>query len=88
MQTAVSEAQALSVSADNFIRAESNMYFEEVVKEGGFGQFEHHRGLMSIEKQTGVRANRDTLYSAAVFVFQSQRVGITRCVSIGHVPKF
>lgn len=56
------------VTADNFIRAESDLYFEGSLKEsGGLGQFFHHREVMAIDKQTVIRANRDTLYSSAVF---------------------
>jgi hypothetical protein len=55
------------VTPDNFIRAETDLYFGNVVKEGGFGKFHHHREPMSIDAQTVIRANRDTLYSGAVF---------------------
>jgi hypothetical protein len=56
------------VNVDNFIRAESDLYFSAVAsKEGGLGTFEHHRMLAPIDAQTIVRMNRDTLYSAAVF---------------------
>src|SRR5262249_42754687 len=65
------------VNPDNFNRAESDMYFAEVVNEGGFGRFEHHREVMPIERQTVVRANRDTLYSAAVFDLDAGAVTVT-----------
>ncbi len=65
------------VNPDNFNRAESDMYFAEVVNEGGFGRFEHHREVMPIERQTVVRANRDTLYSAAVFDLEAGPVTVT-----------
>jgi hypothetical protein len=55
------------VTVENFIRAESDMYFGAVaLKEGGFGKFEHHREIASIDAQTIVRMNRDTLYSAVI----------------------
>ena len=57
----------LPVTADNFIRAESDRYFKNVVEDGGFGKFKHSRELTPIDKQLIVRQNRDTLYSAAVF---------------------
>jgi hypothetical protein len=57
----------LPVTVDNFIRAESDLYFDKVVKDKGLGRFTHNRQIMPIEKQTVVRMNRDTLYSAAVF---------------------
>jgi hypothetical protein len=65
------------VTVDNFVRAESDMYFGVVVKQGGFGRFAHHRELMSIDKQDVVRANRDTLYSGAVFDLDAGPVTIT-----------
>ena len=54
------------------------MYFSVVVlKEDGFGKFEHHRELSPIDAQTVVRMNRDTLYSAAVFDLEAGPVTIT-----------
>ena len=57
----------VSVTPDNFVRAESDLYFSGVVKDGGFGKFMHRREPTPIAKQTVIRMNRDTLYSAAVF---------------------
>jgi hypothetical protein len=57
----------VAVTPDNFVRAESDLYFSGVVKDGGFGKFMHRREPTSIAKQTVIRMNRDTLYSAAVF---------------------
>lgn len=45
----------MPVTADNFIRAESDLYFGEVVKEDGLGMFEHNREAMPIGKQTVIR---------------------------------
>jgi hypothetical protein len=57
----------VSVTVDNFIRAESDLYFSTVaLKEGGFGKFEHKRELMPIAHQTVIRSNRDTLYSSTI----------------------
>jgi hypothetical protein len=58
---------AVIVSPDNFTRAESDLYFSNVVKDSGFGKFTHIRELTPIYKQLVVRSNRDTLYSAGVF---------------------
>jgi hypothetical protein len=69
--------QPVPVTADNFIRAESHMYFGHVVQQGGLGKFEHHREPMAIDKQTVVRGNRDTLYSSAVFDLDAGPVTIT-----------
>ena len=61
-------SDTVPVTVENFIRAETDLYFGAVaLKEGGFGKFEHHRELASIDNQTIIRMNRDTLYSAAVF---------------------
>jgi hypothetical protein len=55
------------VTVDNFTRAETDLYFNTGVKQaGGTGKFFHYREPMTIDKQTVVRANRDTLYSSAV----------------------
>ncbi|MFY9840083.1 MAG: DUF1254 domain-containing protein, partial [Xanthobacteraceae bacterium] len=63
---------------DDFIRAESDLYFGTVaLKEGGFGKFFHYREPMEIEHQTVVRPNRDTLYSAAVFDLDAGPVTVT-----------
>jgi hypothetical protein len=68
----------VSVTVDNFIRAESDLYFSAVaLREGGFGKFEHHRDLSPIDAQTIIRMNRDTLYSAAVFDLDAGPVTIT-----------
>jgi hypothetical protein len=58
---------AVLVSADNFIRAESDRYFGNIVSGGGFAGFMHIRELTPMDRQLVVRANRDTLYSAGVF---------------------
>jgi hypothetical protein len=68
---------AIPVTADNFIRAETDMYFANAVDLGGFGKFFHHREPMPIDKQGVVRANRDTLYSPAVFDLDAGPVTIT-----------
>lgn len=65
------------VSPDNFARAESDLYFAGIVKDGGFGQFLHNRELTPIDHQVVIRQNRDTLYSAAVFDLDAGPVTIT-----------
>jgi hypothetical protein len=67
----------IHVSPDNFNRAESDLYFGNVVNEGGFGTFEHHRTLVAIDQQSVIRSNRDTLYSVAVFDLDAGPVTIT-----------
>jgi hypothetical protein len=70
--------ESVPVTVENFVRAESDLYFSAVaLKEGGFGKFEHHREVSPVENQTIVRQNRDTLYSAAVFDLDVGPVTIT-----------
>lgn len=68
---------AVPVTPDNFPRAESDLYFGNIVKDGGFGKFTHRREPAAIDKQTVIRLNRDTLYSAAVFDLDAGPVTIT-----------
>ncbi|HEV7325177.1 MAG TPA: DUF1254 domain-containing protein [Bosea sp. (in: a-proteobacteria)] len=68
---------AIPVTPDNFVRAESDLYFSNVVKDGGLGKFVHRREPAAIDNQTVIRLNRDTLYSAAVFDLDAGPVTIT-----------
>jgi hypothetical protein len=70
-------SNAIPVTVDNFVRAESDRYFGVVEKEGGFGKLNHRRALMPIDKQTVVRTNLDTLYSTALFDLDAGPVTIT-----------
>lgn len=65
------------VTAGNFIRAESDLYFARIVKEGGFGRFNHRRAPASIANQTVVRLNRDTLYSSVVLDLDAGTATVT-----------
>jgi hypothetical protein len=67
----------IPVTPDNFVRAESDLYFGGVVKSGGFGKFQLHREVAPVAKQDVVRLNRDTLYAAAVFDLDAGPVTIT-----------
>jgi hypothetical protein len=72
-----SPSAPMPVTVDNFIRAESDLYLANIVKDGGFGKFNHRREPATIENQTVIRLNRDTLYSAAVFDLDVGPVTIT-----------
>lgn len=73
-----SASSAIPVTIDNFIRAESDLYFGNiVVKDDGFGKFHHNREPSPIDRQTVIRLNRDTLYSGAVFDLDAAPVTIT-----------
>jgi hypothetical protein len=65
------------VSPDNFTRAESDLYFSNIVNHGGFGKFMHIREVTPLDKQFVVRSNRDTLYSAGVFDLDAGPVTIS-----------
>jgi hypothetical protein len=67
--------QPVLVTPDNFKRAESDMYLAVFVKEGAFRKFFHHRDLPV--ENAGVRPNRDTHYSFAVFDLDAGPVTIT-----------
>jgi hypothetical protein len=67
---------SIAVTADNFNRAETDMYFSRIVKEGAFGRFAHKREVVPIHNQTVIRANRDTLYSSAVFDLEAAPVTV------------
>lgn len=66
------------VTVENFVRAESDTYFAATVKGfDAFGKFGHNRQPTPIDKQTVIRMNRDTLYSAAVFDLDAGPVTLT-----------
>ena len=81
--TTISAAQAqttagtVPVTVDNFTRAESDLYLGNIVKDGGFGKLVHRREPASIDNQTVIRLNRDTLYSSGVFDLDAGPVTIT-----------
>ena len=64
-QTSTSATQP--VTSENYNRAQTDVYFAGVVKNGGLGKFRHGRELAPPVQQGIVRPNRDTLYSFAVF---------------------
>jgi hypothetical protein len=80
---AISAIQAQTADApvpatvDNFIRAESDLYFGNIVKDGGLGRLIHRREPASIDNQAVIRLNRDTLYSSGVFDLNDGPLTIT-----------
>jgi hypothetical protein len=70
-------AEPVQVTIDNFIRAESDMYFAKFAKDYGLGKVGHERELASIDNQTVIRMNRDTLYSAGIFDLDAGPVTMT-----------
>src|SRR6266851_5238437 len=74
-KTTASPAQPVTV--DNYNRAQTDVYFAGVVKNGGFGKFRHGRELAPPVQQGIVRPNRDTLYSFAIVDLDAAPVTIT-----------
>jgi hypothetical protein len=69
---------AVPVTVDKFARAETDHYLALNTKEaGGLGKFYHSRELASIDNQTVIRMNRDTLYSFGVFDLAAGPVSIS-----------
>ncbi|SDQ57109.1 DUF1254 domain-containing protein [Flagellimonas zhangzhouensis] len=62
------EQSIKEVTADTFIRAETdNMYTQMIKNAGGTNQFFHFRTPTPLDNQTVIRMNRDVLYSGGVF---------------------
>ena len=60
-------AVSIGVGVDNFVRAETDRMFAALQAEaGGVNIFRHNREPTSIDHQTVIRMNRDTLYSFAI----------------------
>ena len=70
-------AAPIPVTVDNFVRAESDLYFQGIAKDNGFAKFNHLREPSPLDNQTVIRLNRDTLYSSAVFDLDAGPVTIT-----------
>jgi hypothetical protein len=68
---------AVPVTVDNFIRAESDKALASTVKLGGFGKFYHARELSPLDRQIVARQNRDTLYSLVVTDFDAGPMTVT-----------
>lgn len=71
-------SKPVPVTVDNFVRAETDKYFADLVKEsGGLARFNHRREVASLDNQTVIRLNRDTLYSSAIVDLDAGPVRIT-----------
>jgi len=70
-------ADSVPVTVDNFVRAESDLYFGGVIKDFGFGKIGYNREPAPIDNQTVIRLNRDTLYGGGVFDLDAGPVTIT-----------
>src|SRR5882672_2700320 len=67
----------VSVTIENYNRAQTDVNFAGVVKNGGFGKFRHGRELAPPAQHGIVRPNRDTLYSFAIVDLDAGPVTIT-----------
>jgi hypothetical protein len=76
-QAEMAPGDPVPVTPDNFVRAESDMYFASIVKQQGLGILYHSREPMAIDHQVVIRGNRDTLYSSAVFDLDAGPTTIT-----------
>ncbi len=74
--TLTATATATPVNISNFVRAETDLYFNRIVQQGGLGKFIHSREMANISAQDVVRMNRDTIYSSAVFDLDAGPVNI------------
>src|SRR6516164_4741666 len=70
-------ADAIPVTPDNFVRAETDRAFAGEAELGGFSTLRHHREPLKLEEQIVPRVNRDTLYSTGVFDLDAGPVTIT-----------
>jgi len=72
-----SASQTTLVTVENYNRAQTDVNFAGVVKNGGFGKFRHGRELAPPAQHGIVRPNRDTLYSFAIVDLDAGPVTIT-----------
>jgi Protein of unknown function (DUF1254) len=70
-------SQTTLVTVENYNRAQTDVNFAGVVKNGGLGKFRHGRELAPPAQQGIVRPNRDTLYSFAIVDLDAGPVTIT-----------
>jgi hypothetical protein len=59
------------VTIDTFTRAETDHYFKVYADKGCFGKLCHDRDAPAVDKQSVIRMNRDTPYSAGIFDLSS-----------------
>jgi hypothetical protein len=78
----------VSVSVDNFARAESDRMFAAFADEaGGVNRFQHRRAPTSVDHQPVIRMNRDTLYSEAIVdVSEGARVTLPSVNNLTATP--
>jgi hypothetical protein len=65
-ETGIQSAAPVKVTPDNFIRAESDLYFSHIVGDNGFGHFKYSRELTPLDKQLVIRQNRQKIVRDAL----------------------
>jgi hypothetical protein len=70
-------AEPVKVSVANFVRAETDNYMISLLGSEPLGKFIHTRAPVSLDAQTVIRMNLDTLYSAAVIDLAAGPVTVT-----------
>lgn len=70
-------AEPLTVSVANFVRAETDNYMVDLLGSEPPGAFIHTRAPVSLDAQTVIRMNLDTLYSSAVIDLAAGPVTVT-----------
>lgn len=58
---------ATVVTPQNYVEAEVDITFTQIVREAGSNNFRHDRSLIPLDKQPAVTMNRDTVYSFGIF---------------------
>ena len=76
-------AQTVPVTAENFTRAESDLYFGNIVKDGGLGRFTHAgKRFMSMQVIDEDQYTPEVIYDAGSHTFTREKIG-TRYVLMG-----
>lgn len=70
-------AEPVTVSVGNFVRAETDSYMQTLIAGQPPGAFVHTRRPVSLNAQTVIRMNLDTLYSAAVVDLEAGPATVT-----------
>lgn len=70
-------SEKTAVTVNNFVRAETDTYLSGIVNSEGLATLHHARTPASVDEQTVVRMNRDTLYSHVVFDLDGSDATIT-----------
>jgi hypothetical protein len=55
------------VTPDNYVEAEVDVTFTQIVRDVGSNKFRHDGSLIPLDKQPAVTMNRDTIYSFGIF---------------------